>query len=767
MGTKKRQGGCEFQVCQNEKSVVTLIDHKYGGALSLLMDASGEGEAEPSLKSMPPLNSKKEPSADSNESSTQLDNSEDENNEIVTSTIEEVDFACNENDNDNTDIDKIFDGKNENNDDEDNEENDDNKDQIQKTSCSDASSSQQQAYSEWYWIKAANNKVLLQSLLTGYHLGISADGILVLTKLCDFEDSNFLWDVEIVTGELLFCSNKALDLQMRCDMRGRLSLVQNRKGWEAFRFLEVSHGFVKITSWMHHTWALSCNNVGDLSTRPFHDNNDAWCCLWAVEISPMGDGVVIRSKTYGRFLCVADSQTKKLATYHPLDDAVTDAFEDVVVNTTKHLKLLSVSTTSEQHDLPMVSQGDFLQQALKQKKTNSRRGWFHRFSSSLDSSSLDEEVQQQNPQQQPQVDPLSPLPSSPTSPSSKSILPSRETIVWQLEAAHSQQYYLSTSTTDERSIGPFPEVNTNLRRTDTFQLMRTNPEGHLELTQLYHVERQQYVACDAAGTITLVDDATDESTEWIMERWMESSGSVFKSKVFPYYLSYADVSISESANMSGDGADNINRNEDNDHLKVQGEIDTRRAAQQIFEELQNEEIPIDRKKSEESNQDNISSEEEEEEEDQHNRHGHLSLFHRRGKKNIQTLSQLVGSETMGPRESWKLAPCMPRAVNSGKIKTFAVGTSLVVGSSLALPFALAGASAMFAAAGAHVGVVGHVVIAGVSSLDAISSFGAVGATAYLVFRPEGNSLTDDHQQDEEDEAERAWSKRPFSDWRNW
>ena len=132
-------------------------------------------------------------------------------------------------------------------------------------------------------------------------------------------------------------------------------------------------------------------------------------------------------------------------------------------------------------------------------------------------------------------------------------------------------------------------------------------------------------------------------------------------------------------------------------------------------------------------------------------------------------STLVGSKTMGPRESWKLAPCMPRAVNSGKIKTFAIGTSLVVGSSLAMPFALGGAVALMTAhVGAHVGVIGHVVVAGLSSMDAITSVGGLGATAYLTFRPEGNSLTDDLQQDEEAAAaQRAWSKRPFSNWRAW
>jgi len=34
-----------------------------------------------------------------------------------------------------------------------------------------------------------------------------------------------------------------------------------------------------------------------------------------------------------------------------------------------------------------------------------------------------------------------------------------------------------------------------------------------------------------------------------------------------------------------------------------------------------------------------------------------------------------------------------------------------------------------------------------------------------VFQLEGNSLTDGHK--DEDETEKAWSRRPFSNWRNW
>ena len=128
--------------------------------------------------------------------------------------------------------------------------------------------------------------------------------------------------------------------------------------------------------------------------------------------------------------------------------------------------------------------------------------------------------------------------------------------------------------------------------------------------------------------------------------------------------------------------------------------------------------------------------------------------------------ELFGSETLGMEETWKLDPCMPRAVSSDKIKTFALGTSIAVGTTVAMPFALAGVGALMGAIGAEVGTFATVVFAGLTGAEAIASVGAIGATAYIVFRPAENSLTDDHQ-DEEAEEERAWSKRPFSNWRNW
>ena len=123
---------------------------------------------------------------------------------------------------------------------------------------------------------------------------------------------------------------------------------------------------------------------------------------------------------------------------------------------------------------------------------------------------------------------------------------------------------------------------------------------------------------------------------------------------------------------------------------------------------------------------------------------------------------------MGSQEVWRLDPCMPRAVSSEKIKTFALGTSIAVGTTIAMPFALAGIGAVLGAVGAEVGLVANAIAVGLTGAEALASVGAIGATAYIVFRPEENSLTDAVQDDDEEDAqERAWSKRPFSNWRNW
>lgn len=132
----------------------------------------------------------------------------------------------------------------------------------------------------------------------------------------------------------------------------------------------------------------------------------------------------------------------------------------------------------------------------------------------------------------------------------------------------------------------------------------------------------------------------------------------------------------------------------------------------------------------------------------------------------ERVGRLIGSKSKEQRSVWNLDPSMPRAISSEKIKTFALGTSIAVGTTIAMPFALAGVGFALGAVGAEVGVVANVIFAGLTGAEALASVGAIGATAYIVFRPAENSLTDKHE-NEKEKMETAWSKRPFSNWRNW
>jgi len=114
---------------------------------------------------------------------------------------------------------------------------------------------------------------------------------------------------------------------------------------------------------------------------------------------------------------------------------------------------------------------------------------------------------------------------------------------------------------------------------------------------------------------------------------------------------------------------------------------------------------------------------------------------------------------------WNLEPCTPRAISSKRLKTFAIGTSIAVGTTIAMPFALAGVAAALGALGAEAGIGFGIVAAGLSGAEALASVGAIGATAYFCFKPEQNSLTSDLP-NAGDAAANPWTKRPFSNWRN-
>mmetsp|Transcript_37204 Transcript_37204/g.55661 ORF Transcript_37204/g.55661 Transcript_37204/m.55661 type:complete len:561 (+) Transcript_37204:1855-3537(+) len=550
------------------------------------------------------------------------------------------------------------------------------------------------------------------------NLGIDANGTLLFANdtTATHAKAPFLWTIECVTGELCFLSNPALNIRVRCDMTGLLSLSDNTKGWEVFRFMEAGHGYVKISSWMHSQWLLCCTADGRVDTcshaesfldyRSDDDDehvqegeheeslasskraNSFKCSKWAIEKSPTGNGVVIRSKTHGRFLCVKNNG--ELRTYHPDDDENDD-------NTT-----LSKRKTPQRSVSKEVSWNSF-KSSFKNSMGEAQRSMNQKNVSQRFKSSLEGAKKSMS----------SSMSSMATSSQQLPILPQQETQVWQLEAAHSQNYYFLSLNTElpgakAKSIGPFPQVTMNLRKNTRIQIQRENYNVSKLCVENVNTTPStfQYIACDEHGTIGLVNDVTSVNTEWIMEKSKyQEGGTFFRSRPHNRYLSF-------------------------------------------------------RKK--ESNKEEEATETETE----------SSLSNAKGKlKQIinkeNDREELFGSETIGMQETWKLEVRMPRAVSSDKIKTFAIGTSIAVGTTVAMPFALAGVGAVMGAIGAEVGTFATVVFAGLTGAEAIASVGAIGATAYIVFKPAENSLTDGHTNDDEAEEERAWSKRPLSNWRNW
>ena len=596
---------------------------------------------------------------------------------------------------------------------------------------------------KWCFIKGEHGQVLIKSLKTGDHLAIDGNGgKLILTSEMESTDMSSStpnsatnttntttissqWDVDCVTGELCFISNPHPQLllhrsQLRCDMAGLLTLTDAWKGWEVFRIMEASHHYVKISSWMHSQWLLSCLPDGRLTTCShseslLRDNPKGSCCQWAIEKAPLISvssvtadepeqvplqGVIMRNKTYGRLLCIKQGS---LATYSEQDGIAAE---------------MEGATDDDGSAKNITSSTD----PKAPTRNNNNNNWWNINNSvkniqrRLSSASLQSDASSATQRQQEEA---------------ALQIPPKETIVWQLEAAHLQTYYFSSIVEHQKpkSVGPFPQVTTNLRKTDKIQIQRET-NGTVRLLEK---EKNQYIACNAHGDIHFRDTAFHEDVEWIMDKPdkedgnKNKGGNVFRSKPHNLYLSYKDI-VDESS------------------------VAAATASNASYTQSPPPATPATSDSG-------------------HGGGGHFSKLFNKEKEIVAELRGISVSsdegEKIGPREIWNLEPCMPRAVSSEKIATFALGTSIAVGTTIALPFALAGASAILGVMGAEAGVLFNVIAAGLTGAEALASVGAIGATAYIVFRPEENSLTDDHKQDEEEDGERAWSKRPFSNWRNW
>ena len=675
---KRRSEKDEFRLkyTDRENGIVEIYHHKFGGALSVVVD---EATGVSNVVCVPP------PEKNADEKNDNPGSAEE--TVVVDSGETGEDTATEPASNPTDSID--------NNQAEDPDETFDDEPAVDLTNTKVTEDD-----NKWCFIRGAHGngsdggggtQVMLKSLRTGENLGVDSKGKVVLvTDTTDMTNSqknmatpdSTTWDIDCVTGELCFLSNAnpLFHRRVRCDMAGLLTLTEAWKGWEVFRLMEATHGYVKISSWMHSQWLLCSTEDGGVTTcshaESMMEHNPKGCCQWAIEkyisrnddnndVSNSGlEGVIIRSKTHGRLLSVYDGVLK---TYSETDIPVENISAD-----TSNAKNAEASA-GDINKPAAQGANNWWSNSVKSMKNMQRR---------MSSASLGGGDDEKN----------------------APIVPQKETIVWQVEAAHLQTYYFAASVEGSekpKTIGPFPYVTPNLRQNDKIQMKR---EGLASGTRLFEVEKQQYIACSAEGIIAFVETADgNPNTEWILDKpQYQSGGNVFRSKAHNLYLSY-DLVMGE-------------------------EPDTEAEAQP---------------------------------------ESHSERFNKMFKKKPEPVATLVGSETIGVREVWKLEPCMPRAVSSEKITTFAIGTSIAVGTTIAMPFALAGAGAILGAVGAEAGVLFNAIAVGLTGAEALASVGAIGATAYIVFRPEDNSLTDDHKNDDEDAAERAWSKRPFSNWRNW
>eukprot|EP00533_Pseudo-nitzschia_delicatissima_P005037 CAMPEP_0116112744 /NCGR_PEP_ID=MMETSP0327-20121206/19143_1 /TAXON_ID=44447 /ORGANISM="Pseudo-nitzschia delicatissima, Strain B596" /LENGTH=759 /DNA_ID=CAMNT_0003606065 /DNA_START=52 /DNA_END=2331 /DNA_ORIENTATION=- len=554
-----------------------------------------------------------------------------------------------------------------------------------------------------------NGGVVIVSIKTGDCLSVSDSGQIILSPYEPFH----VWEMECVTGELCFLSNPSLDARVRCDMAGMLTLSPNWKGWEVVRITEAeaphsstgggnyTKGYVRISSWMHSQWFLcsdakgivSACSVADALLCPDEAQDTVYrCSKWAIEKYPTDEnskheGLIIRSVTHGRLLSIQDGLLK---TYDSLDATRTATMESSTATN------VATSSVNSNGDI-----GDMVKHHTEEMKKRTSQ-WWKQSLTNVQKTISDQAIQRRNSKMlaSGQV-PVGQLTGS---------VPEEETIVWQLESAHLQTYYfISSSDTDgnpsaPKSIGAFPTVTENLRKSDKIQLVKN--DDFPDILKLFLPDENYFITCTSKGNILATNQMEDEGLEWILEE--RETGSVFQSKAHGLYLSFQTE-----------------------------ESKTPPAA--AFQQGENKAQDAKPKKK--------------------NPFENIKLPHQRPKPPI---SELCATESP---TLWNLEPCTPRAISSKRLKTFAIGTSIAVGTTIAMPFAIAGVAAAMGALGAEAGIGFGIVAAAATGAEALASVGAIGATAYFCFRPEQNSLGDDLE--DEPKASNPWSKRPFSNWRKW
>jgi nitrite reductase/ring-hydroxylating ferredoxin subunit len=649
-----------------------------------------------------------------------------------------------------------------------------------------------------------NGGVTIISLKTGDSLGMSEKGKVILVAPND--ERVHVWQMECVTGELCFLSNPTIDARVRCDMTGLLTLSPNWKGWEVVRITEVAapyssgsnsggeSGYVRISSWMHSQWFLCSDSTGSVSAchvtdslltatnndnssnddsnsnENEHNKNNNRCSKWAIEKYPTDEGnkhegVVIRSVTHGRLLSIRDGVLRTYDSLEGIQSLTTPTNPESNNNSNSNDEesandTITASTNAggDQNNI-----GEMVKHHTDEMKRKSSQ-WWKQSLTNVQKTLSDSAIQRRNSKMLAAGE--TPVGMSPSLPGS---VRQEDTIVWQLEAAHLQTYYFisttaSSSETDNgeidseteyiptppRSIGAFPSVTENLRKSDKIQLVR-NDKTSPDTLKLYLPDEKFFVTCSSKGSVFATKNnqgEDEEGTEWILEERSDGS-SVFRSKAHGLYLSLRDEDTKTPPAAAFAAATAAEEEEIIGQEGASSEAGSNANANSNANSNANDSTsPRNKLKNPFEN---------------------LKLPHQKPKAPI---AELCATET--PMTFWNLEPCTPRAISSKRIKTFAIGTTIAVGTTIAMPFALAGVAAAMGALGAEAGIGFGIVAAAATGAEALASVGAIGATAYFCFRPEKNSLVDDIEDSDgssnnnnNNNNTNPWLKRPFSNWRNW
>ena len=586
-------------------------------------------------------------------------------------------------------------------------------------------------------------------------------------------------------------SNPVLDVRMRCDLVGMLSLTSNWKGWEVWRFIETGgvQGQIRINSWMHSQRYLTSNANGKVTTiaastldrykqqqqqQNINDDDDDHInqvavdeSLWTVEAAPNKQGCILRSVAYShrilacRKVVVVNNSTNNNNNNNstkndPPDLQLQQTHEDAVASSlpcpdetisNHHHHYHHGRSTSASYLSFSRSIASFREQRTTRPPTETLTLFTE------DELVLQKEHQQQQQQNESTVD-------DDDKPSSSS-----SSFVWHLEAAHSQRYSLSTTTevspttttattntTTNWSVGPGTAVTKNRRQIEAIRLEQyyhagdssssssSSSRGNDDNTVTLFLEtQQQYLGTSASddndddGIVTLSPTVGGESEQWLMKLG-KSGGYTFQSKLNGGFLSFREeeIIVSESASNSTAAAAAAEEEDDNGQKKWSIAKLQKMAKQYSKKETVQGVLCTKRTESFEEDYDD-------------------------------------GTDYR-PTHLWRLDPILPRAVSSSKIKTFAIGTSIAVGTTIAMPFACAGIIGLM---GTEMGILANIVTVGLTSAEAIASVGVIGTTAALVFREDGDSLaivSDGDAVASDDESRHrheAFLKRPFCNWRVW